>query len=76
MCCCCSAWRASVSSFLGAGILALLLSGPRARGSDIVTVRAWADPDYVAQRALVDSVPEETLRLSPDEVRAGGAPAA
>src|ERR1700722_13980478 len=25
--------------------------------------------DYVAQRALVDSVPEETLRLSPDEVR-------
>jgi hypothetical protein len=32
--------------------------------------------DYVAQRALVDSVPEETLRLSPDEVRAGGGPAA
>jgi hypothetical protein len=30
----------------------------------------------VAQRALVDSVPEETLRLSPDEVRAGGGPAA
>ena len=26
--------------------------------------------DYVAQRALVDSVPEETLRLSPDEARA------
>ncbi len=29
--------------------------------------------DYVAQRALVDSVPEETLRLSPEEVRAAGA---
>jgi hypothetical protein len=26
--------------------------------------------DYVAQRALVDSVPEETLRLTPDEARA------
>jgi hypothetical protein len=25
--------------------------------------------DYAAQRALVDSVPEETLRLSPEEVR-------
>jgi hypothetical protein len=32
--------------------------------------------DYVAQRALVDSVPEETLRQSPDAVRAGGGPAA
>jgi hypothetical protein len=32
--------------------------------------------DYVAQRALVDSVPEATLRQSPDEVRAGGGPAA
>ncbi len=32
--------------------------------------------DYVAQRALVDSVPDETLRQSPDEVRAGGGPAA
>ena len=31
--------------------------------------------DYVAQRALVDSVPEETLRLSPDEAR-DGVPAA
>ncbi len=28
--------------------------------------------DYVAQRALVDAVPEESLRLRPDEVRAGG----
>jgi hypothetical protein len=28
--------------------------------------------DYAAQRALVDSVPEAALRLSPDEVRAGG----
>ena len=25
--------------------------------------------DYEAQRALVDSVPEETLRLSPEEAR-------
>jgi hypothetical protein len=25
--------------------------------------------DYVAQRALVDSLPEEVLRLSPDEAR-------
>jgi hypothetical protein len=32
--------------------------------------------DYVAQRALVDSVPEETLRLGPDDVRAGDGPAA
>jgi hypothetical protein len=32
--------------------------------------------DYVAQRALVDAVPEETLRLSPDEVRARGGTAA
>jgi hypothetical protein len=32
--------------------------------------------DYVAQRALVDSVPEETLRLSPEQVRAGGGTAA
>ncbi len=32
--------------------------------------------DYVAQRALVDSVPEETLRLRPDEVRVGGGTAA
>jgi len=28
--------------------------------------------DYVAQRALVDSVPEEVLRQSPDSVRAWG----
>ena len=32
--------------------------------------------DYEAQRALVDAVPEETLRLSPDEVRARGGTAA
>jgi hypothetical protein len=34
--------------------------------------------DYVAQRALVDSVPEEVLRQSPDQVkvRAGGGSAA
>ena len=32
--------------------------------------------DYVAQRALVDSVPEETLRQSPEQVRAGGGTAA
>jgi hypothetical protein len=25
--------------------------------------------DYAVQRALVDSVPEETLRLSPEEAR-------
>jgi len=34
--------------------------------------------DYVAQRQLVDSVPEEVLRLSPEEARAhalGGAAA-
>jgi hypothetical protein len=31
--------------------------------------------DYVAQRALVDSIPEDTLRLSPDDA-AGGAAAA
>ena len=28
--------------------------------------------DYVAQRELVDAVPEETLRLSPDEVKGQG----
>ena len=32
--------------------------------------------DYEAQRALVDAVPEETLRLGPEEVRAGGGTAA
>ena len=32
--------------------------------------------DYVAQRALVDSVPEETLRQSPEQVRVGGGTAA
>jgi hypothetical protein len=33
--------------------------------------------DYVAQRSLVDSVPEEILRLSPDEAHGrGGATAA
>ena len=32
--------------------------------------------DYVAQRALVDSVPEETLRQSPDQVRVQGGTAA
>jgi hypothetical protein len=31
--------------------------------------------DYVAQRALVDSVPDETLRLSPEEARDGVAAA-
>ncbi len=29
--------------------------------------------DYVAQRALVDSIPDETLRLSPEEARDGAA---
>lgn len=32
--------------------------------------------DYVAQRALIDSVPDEVLRLSPDEARAKGGAAA
>ena len=32
--------------------------------------------DYVAQRALVDSVPEEVLRQSPDQVRAWSSTAA
>jgi hypothetical protein len=32
--------------------------------------------DYEAQRALADSVPEETLRLSPEEARVRGGPAA
>ena len=32
--------------------------------------------DYEAQRALVDAVPEETFRLGPEEVRAGGGTAA
>ncbi len=32
--------------------------------------------DYVAQRALVDSVPEEALRQGPDDVRAVGGSAA
>ena len=31
--------------------------------------------DYVAQRALVDGVPEETFRRSPDDVRGGAAAA-
>ena len=32
--------------------------------------------DYVAQRALVDSIPEETLRLTPEDAAAGGGSAA
>jgi hypothetical protein len=32
--------------------------------------------DYVAQRRLVDSVPEETLRLSPEDARGQGGAAA
>lgn len=32
--------------------------------------------DYVAQRALVDSVPDETLRQRPEDVSAGGGTAA
>ncbi len=32
--------------------------------------------DYVAQRQLVDSIPEETLRLSPEEAHAQGGAAA
>ncbi len=32
--------------------------------------------DYEAQRALVDAVPEETFRLSPEDVRARGGTAA
>ena len=32
--------------------------------------------DYVAQRALVDSVPEDALRQRPEDVRAGGGTAA
>ncbi len=32
--------------------------------------------DYVAQRELVDAVPEEMLRLGPEEVRARGGTAA
>jgi hypothetical protein len=31
--------------------------------------------DYVAQRNLVDSVPEDTLRLAPDDARFKGGPA-
>jgi hypothetical protein len=48
--------------------------------ADVVAARRAAfsslSHDYAAQRALVDSVPEETLRKSPDEVRVGGGPAA
>ena len=49
--------------------------------AEVVAVRRAAfsslSHDYVAQRALVDSVPEETLRLSAEEVHArGGASAA
>jgi hypothetical protein len=48
--------------------------------ADVQAVRRAAfsslSHDYVAQRALVDAVPEETLRLSPDEVRTRGGTAA
>jgi hypothetical protein len=48
--------------------------------ADVRTARRAAfsslSHDYVAQRALVDSVPEATLRLSPDQVHAGGGPVA
>ena len=48
--------------------------------SDFLTERRAAFSsvahDYVAQRALVDAVPEETLRLSPEEALAKGGVAA
>jgi hypothetical protein len=50
--------------------------------ADVVSARRMAFSslahDYVAQRALVDSVPEEALRQRPDDVQvgAGGGPAA
>ncbi len=56
-------------SFLDADVPADVRAVRRAAFSSI-------SHDYVAQRALVDAVPEETLRLSPEEVRARGGTAA
>ncbi len=53
-------WR-----FLDADAPADIRSSRRALFSSI-------SDDYVAQRELVDTVPEETLRLSPDEVKGQG----
>ena len=59
-----------------------MLEGPDTEGA-YVPAAIWPDPSHdlthlgnVAQRALVDSVPEETLRLKPEQVRAGGGTAA
>jgi hypothetical protein len=67
MCCCSSALRASVTPFLGAGLLACLLAAGVARASDIVTVRVWADSDYVAKRATKDGPKDETYVVAQGE---------
>jgi hypothetical protein len=64
---CPSALRVSFLPLLGAGALGLLLSGPAARGSDIVTVRVWADPDYLARRAAKDGPKDETYVVAQGE---------
>jgi hypothetical protein len=65
--CCPAAPRAKILSFLGAGTLGFLLFARVAPGSDFVTVRVWADPDYVAQRAAAKGGKEETYVVAQGE---------
>jgi hypothetical protein len=59
--------RARHLSFVGAGILGFFLSDRPALGSDFVTVRAWADPDYVAKRAARTGSKDETYVVAKGE---------
>jgi hypothetical protein len=52
--------RTSLLAFYSCGVLSFLLSAHRAEGSDIVTVRVWADPAYLAQKAAHGSSDKTT----------------
>jgi hypothetical protein len=62
-----SALRASILPVLAVGLAGFLASGGGARASDIVTVRVWADPDYVAQRASPDGPKPQTYVVAKGE---------
>jgi hypothetical protein len=47
--------------------LCFLLFGHQARGSDWVTVRAWADPDYIAQKSVQNAGEKETYVVAEGE---------
>ena len=52
--------RRALAALLGWTALCLLLSVQPAHGSNFVTVRAWADPGYLAQKAGRNSSAHET----------------